>query len=208
MTRKRVGLVVFDNVEVLDFCGPFEVFSATRIDENKRQDTLSPFETVLIAEKVQPIIATGNMKVIPDYSFDTCPKIDILIVPGGFGTRKESKNPVMLEWLKVKNDEVELVASVCTGSLLLGYCGLLNRLSATTHWLLLDWMHNNFPNVNVVRDEHVIEQGRIITSAGISAGIDMALIVVARYYGIEIAKNTAKYMEYPYPENNKRRIAI
>jgi transcriptional regulator GlxA family with amidase domain len=206
MDRKPVGIVLFDNVEVLDFCGPFEVFSSARLNEEKRREEPSPFEVLLIAEREAPVIASGGMKVIPGYTFESCPKLDILVVPGGWGTRKELNNPVMLDWLRERNLQVETLTSVCTGSMLLGFAGLLNGLHATTHWRSLDWMRDSFPATIVEYDKHVVEDGRVVTSAGISAGIDMALKVVSRYYGKDIARATAGYMEYTYTEDNSRRV--
>jgi transcriptional regulator GlxA family with amidase domain len=206
MERKRVGIVLFENIEVLDFCGPFEVFSVTRLNEERRREEPSPFEVLLVAEKVVSVVTTGGMKVVPDYTFESCPKLDILVVPGGWGTRKELKNPAMLSWLRSRASEVETLTSVCTGSMLLGFAGLLDGYRATTHWRSLDWMRESFPAVRVEYDKHVVEDGRIFTSAGISAGIDMALKVVARYCGEAIARATAKHMEYLYPENNARRV--
>jgi transcriptional regulator GlxA family with amidase domain len=208
MERKCVGIVLFENVEVLDFCGPFEVFSVTRLNEERRREEPSPFEVLLIAEKNDAVLTTGGMKVIPDHTFESCPKLDILVVPGGWGTRKELKNSAMLNWLRNRASTAETLTSVCTGSILLGFAGLLDGCHATTHWLSLDWMRESFPSVTVEYDKHVVEDGRIFTSAGISAGIDMALKVVAHYCGEAIARATAKYMEYPYPENNARRIQL
>jgi transcriptional regulator GlxA family with amidase domain len=208
MERKRVGIVLFEDVEVLDFCGPFEVFSVTRLNAEKRQEEPSPFEVLLVAEKDEPVLTSGGMKVIPDHTFESCPKLDILVVPGGWGTRKALKNPVMLNWLRNRAAEVETLTSVCTGSMLLGFAGLLEGCHATTHWRSLDWMRESFPSVTVEYDEHIVEDGRIFTSAGISAGIDMALKVVARYSGETIARTTAKHMEYLYPENNARRVQL
>jgi transcriptional regulator GlxA family with amidase domain len=206
MKRKRVGIVLFEDIEVLDFCGPFEVFAATRLDEAKRREEPSPFEVVLVAEKNAPIVTAGGMKVIPDHTFETCPKLDILVVPGGWGTRRELNNPPMLDWLRLRASEVETLTSVCTGAMLLGAAGLLDGHRATTHWRSLDWMRESFPAVTVVYDQHVVEDGPIFTSAGISAGIDMALKVVARSCGADVARATARHMEYPYPDNNTRRI--
>ncbi len=208
MERKSVGIVVFDDVEVLDFCGPFEVFSVTYLNEETRREDPSPFEVFLVAEKADPIVTIGGMKVIPHYSFEQCPKLDILVVPGGFGTRREVSNPVMLDFLRKQAKEVETLTSVCTGSMLLGHAGLLNGLKATTHWQLLGWMKESLPEVTVIDDLHVVEQGNVITSAGISAGIDMALKVVERYQGEEVARTTAKQMEYPYPDDNSRRVEL
>jgi len=206
MTRKHVGIVLFNDIEVLDFCGPFEVFSATRLNEEKRRDEPSPFEVSLISETLSQVTTTGGMRVMPQYSFENCPPIDILVVPGGWGTRKELNNPVMLEWLRKQAAEVETLTSVCTGSMLLGFAGLLDGLHATTHWRSLDWMRDSFPEVIVEYEQHVVSDGHVLTSAGISAGIDMALKVVARYYGEEIAKATAAHMEYHFPTSNDRRI--
>ena len=206
MERKRVGIVLFEDVEVLDFCGPFEVFSATRLNEDRRSEEPSPFEVLLVAEKDFPVVTTGGMKVIPDHTFETCPKLDILVVPGGWGTRRELKNQAMLSWLRVRTLEVETLTSVCTGSMLLGFAGLLDGHRATTHWRSLDWMRESFPEVTVEYGEHVVEDGSVITSAGISAGIDMALKVVASYCGETVARATAKHMEYIYPDSNVQRI--
>jgi transcriptional regulator GlxA family with amidase domain len=208
MESKRVGIVLFDNVEILDFCGPFEVFSATRLNEEKRREEPSPFEVLLVAEHPGPIVASGNLKVIPHHTFGNCPRLNILVVPGGWGTRKEVNNQPMLDWLHTRAPEVETLTSVCTGSMLLGFAGLLNGHHATTHWQSLDWMRESFPAVNVEYGMHVVEDGRVITSAGISAGIDMALKVVARCFGVDIARATARHMEYPYPDSNARRIRM
>ena len=190
------------------FAGPFEVFSATRLNEERRREEPSPFEVLLVAEKIGPVITAGGMEVIPDHDFGSCPALDILVVPGGWGTRRELHNPVMIEWLRSRAAEVETLTSVCTGAMLLEATGVLDGHRATTHWRSLDWMRESFPAVTVVNDQHVVEDGEILTSAGIAAGIDMALKVVARYCGEAVARATARQMEYPYPDNNARRIKI
>jgi len=208
MERKRVGIVLFEDIEVLDFCGPFEVFSVVRLNEEKRREEPSPFEVLLVAEHAESVTTTGNLKVMPHYTFENCPPLHILVVPGGWGTRKELDNPTMLDWLRVRAAEVETLTSVCTGSMLLGFAGLLNGLHATTHWRSLNWMSDSFPEVTVEFQKHVVEDGNVVTSAGISAGIDMALKVVTRYFGEDIARATARHMEYPYPDSNERRIRL
>jgi len=208
MTRRRVGIVLFNAIEVLDFCGPFEVFSATRLNEEKRREEPSPFEVFLVAETLSYVTTKGGMKVIPQYSFENCPRLDILVVPGGWGTRKELNNTVILDWLRSQAAEVETLTSVCTGSMLLGFAGLLDGLHATTHWRSLDWVRDSFPVVFVEYEQHVVEDGRVFTSAGISAAIDMALKVVSRYYGKDIARATAVHMEYTFPVSNERRISL
>jgi len=208
MNRKRLGIVVFDEIEVLDFCGPFEVFSVTRLNEARRRDELSPFEILLISEFNRTVTTTGGMKVLPDVTFENCPPLDILVVPGGWGTRSEMHNEAMLSFVRAHAKNVETLASVCTGALILGSAGLLDGLRATTHWRSLQMMQALFPKVTVDRESHVVQQGKIITSAGISAGIDMALHVVANNYGENIARLAARQMEYPFPETNERRIAL
>jgi transcriptional regulator GlxA family with amidase domain len=208
MNRKRVGIVIFDEIEVLDFCGPFEVFSVTRLNEERRREEASPFEILLISQFDQAVTTAGGMKVVPDFTFDNCPALDILVVPGGWGTRKEMHNEVMLSFVRSRAPRVEKLASVCTGALILGNAGLLDGLRATTHWRYLQMMQELFPKVMVDFKSHVVKAGRIITSAGISAGIDMALHVVAEFFGEDIARATARHMEYPFPETNDRRIAL
>ena len=206
MNRKPVGIVVFPDVEVLDFCGPFEVFSVTRLNEQARREEPSPFEVLLVAERAGPVVTTGGMKVTPDHTLETCPPLDILVVPGGWGTRKEIKNAGLLAWIKARAGQVETLTSVCTGSMLLGQAGLLDGRHATTHWRSLQWMRDSFPAVTVEDKLHVVEDGNVLTSAGISAGIDMALRVVARYHGETVARNTARNMEYRYSDDNSRRV--
>jgi transcriptional regulator GlxA family with amidase domain len=206
MTRKRVGILVFPDVEVLDFCGPFEVFSVTRLDEAARRETPSPFEVFLVAEQAGPVVTTGGMKVTPDHTLASCPPLEILVVPGGWGTRQEIKNARLLAWIQARAGQVETLTSVCTGSMLLGQAGLLDGRHATTHWRSLPWMRESFPAVTVEEKLHVVEDGNVLTSAGISAGIDMALRVVARYHGEAVARNTARQMEYRYPDDNSRRV--
>jgi transcriptional regulator GlxA family with amidase domain len=208
MIGKRVGILLFDDVEVLDFCGPFEVFSATRLHEELRREEPSPFEVVLIAETKDPIITSGGMKVLPDFDFSDAPRLDILVVPGGWGTRQEMHNVRLLAWVAQCAQSAETVTSVCTGSLLLGKAGLLDGKTATTHWRSLGWMQELFPSTAVDTQRHFVRDGNLFTSAGISAGMDMALMVVASYFGETVAKSTARHMEYPFPETDRRRIAI
>lgn len=204
--QKTIGIFIFNDIEVLDFCGPFEVLSVARLDELKRLETTSPFEVKLIAQTIEPIITTGKMRVLPDYDFETCPKLDILIIPGGMGTRKLMYDENVLNFVKEKAKDVELLTSVCTGSLILANADLLKGVEATTHWKSLQRFEDEFKDVNVNWDKHFIEDGNIITSAGISAGIDMALYIVKRYFGEKVSRDTAKFMEYKYLEENVRKI--
>ena len=206
MDRKRVGILVFPNVEVLDFCGPFEVFSVTRLNEDARREEPSPFEVLLVAERKDTVVATGGLKVVPDVTLETCPPLDILVVPGGWGTRTEINNERLVKWIGERGREVETLTSVCTGSMLLGKAGLLDGRRATTHWRALPWMRESFPSVTVEEKLHVVEDGHVVTSAGISAGIDMALRIVIRYFGAAVGLATARNMEYPFPDDNTRRV--
>jgi transcriptional regulator GlxA family with amidase domain len=208
MTQKRVGILIFPDVEVLDFCGPFEVFSVSRLNESKRREEHSPFEVLLIAESSEAISTTGGMRVLPDRTLRNCPPLDILLVPGGWGTRREMSNPRLLTWIKKRAQQVELLASVCTGALILGSTGLLDGHTATTHWKSLDLMSQRFPRVKIDRRRQVVVDGKIITSAGISAGIDLALQIVERYFGKRIAHATARHMEYSFTKNNRRRVQL
>lgn len=206
MERKRVGILLFNDVEVLDFCGPYEVFTATRLSEEHRREEPSPFQVFLIAQTKSVVRASGGLRVMPDYTFQDCPILDILLVPGGWGTRTEIENKELIGWIVRMSSLVETLTSVCTGSMLLGRAGLLDGRRATTHWRSLDWMRDSFPNTSVEDELHVVEDGYLVTSAGISAGIDLALRVVVRYHGEQVARATARHMEYPFPDNNRRRI--
>ncbi len=206
MRDKRVGILIFPAVEVLDFCGPYEVFSVTRLNEERRRDETSPFEVLLVAQSGEPVVATGGLRVIPDATLETCPPLDILVVPGGWGTRKEISNQRLLTWISERAKQVETLTSVCTGAMLLGQAGLLDGRRATTHWRSLDRMGQAFPAVTVEAKLHVVEDGDVLTSAGISAGIDIALRVVARYFGDAVGRATARHMEYPFPDDNRRRV--
>jgi len=208
MNRKQAGILLFNDIEMLDFCGPFEVFSVTRLNEEKRREELSPFNLMLVAETKEPVVTTGGITVLPHYDLDECPPLDILVIPGGWGTRKEMNNDRLLKWIVERSKQIEILASVCTGALLLGKAGLLDGKRATTHWRSLDWMQELFPGTTVEKHLHFVEEGNLFTSAGISAGIDMALKVVSRYFGEAVARATAQYMEYPYPESDARRIAL
>jgi len=206
MDCKRVGILIFTNVEVLDFCGPFEVFSVTRLNEDARREEPSPFEVLLVAERMDTVVATGGLKVVPDVTIDTCPPLDILVVPGGWGTRTEANNQRLIDWIGERGRSVETLTSVCTGSMLLGQAKLLDGRRATTHWRSLSRMRDAFPAVTVEEKLHVVEDGHVVTSAGISAGIDMALRVVIRYFGEAVGRATARNMEYPFPDDNSRRV--
>ena len=204
-----VGILIFDQVEVLDVAGPFEVFSVTRLNEERRQEessASSPFRILLISEKVGPVLAIGGLRFTPDVTIDNCPEeLDLLIIPGGWGTRNEVKNVNLLKWIANRASKTRLTASVCTGSSLLGKAGLLNGREATTHWRAFDFLRQAAPNAHIREDVRFTLVDPIFTSAGISAGIDMALRIVSHFFGTKIGQATARQMEYPYPNQNDRR---
>src|SRR4029434_5869069 len=149
MMRKRVGILIFPAVEVLDFCGPYEVVSVTRLDEERRRAESSPFEVRLVAETIDPVVATGGLRVIPDATLETCPPLDILVVPGGWGTRAAMSNQRVLKWSAERASGIETLTSVCTGAMLLGQIGLLDGRRATTHWRSLRLKRKSFTSVLV-----------------------------------------------------------
>jgi transcriptional regulator GlxA family with amidase domain len=206
MQRKLVGIVIFPEVEVLDFCGPYEVFAAVRLDEARRREEPPPFQVLLLAEQAEAVTTAGGLRVLPDCTLAACPRLDILVVPGGWGTRRQIENETLIDWIAQQGRQVETLTSVCTGALLLAQAGLLDGRRATTHWRSLTWLRESFPAVTVEENLHVVEDGHILTSAGIAAGIDLALKVVARYCGEAVARATARHMEYCYPEDNARRV--
>ncbi|MCX6012992.1 MAG: DJ-1/PfpI family protein, partial [Chloroflexi bacterium] len=163
MKTRTVGILIFNDVEVLDFCGPFEVFAVTpAIDEQK------PFQVFIIAEKESPVIARNGLSVNPHYAIHNCPSLDILLVPGGMGTRKEMNNEYLTGWIKQRYQQLELLLSVCTGAMLLAKAGLLKGLEATTHHGAIDLLREVAPGTLVHDNKRFIDNGKIITSAGIS----------------------------------------
>lgn len=196
--RRAVGILVFPDVEVLDFAGPFEVFSRTRLEpglEARRSPSSAPFEVFTVARERQLLRAIGGLEIVPRYGWTEAPPIDVLVVPGGFGTRSLLADPEVLAWLRTTAAKAELVTSVCTGALLLAASGLLRGRRATTHRGALDELEALQAGVRVVRDQRVVDDG-IITSGGIASGIDMAFYVVERLCGKAVADETAHYIEY------------
>ncbi|VFJ14599.1 DJ-1/PfpI family protein [Candidatus Nitrosocosmicus franklandus] len=200
--HKTVGILIFDNVEVLDVAGPFEVFSVTRLDENKRDYTDSPFRIYLIAEKEYVIRAIGGLKLTPDYTFNNCPKLDLFIVPGGWGTRSEINNLNLIQNIHNLSQNSSLTASVCTGSSLLGKAGLLEGKMATTHWRTFNFLGTTAPNAKIKRNVLFTEDQKIFTSAGVTSGISLALHLVSYFFGLDVGMATARFMEFPYPTHN------
>jgi len=192
-TTRNLAILIFEGVEVLDFCGPFEVFSVA----NAFTDPPA-FHVFTVAEKPGPVLTRGGLSVNPHHRLPDCPQPDLLLVPGGQGTRQEMNNAVLTDWIKARSQEAELVLSVCTGALLLAKAGLLDGLEATTHHGAIDLLREVAPKTTVHADRRFVDNGQVICSAGIAAGIDMSLHVVARLLGREVAEQTARQMEYPW----------
>ncbi len=200
-----VGILIFDQVEVLDVAGPFEVFSVARLNEEKRHIEPSPFRVLLLGDKLDQVMAVGGLRLIPDVTFDNCPDLDLLIVPGGWGTRIKINDVKFLNRIADRVAHTKLTASVCTGSSLLGRAELLDGREATTHWRAFDFLRRASPKVKIRKDVRFTLVEPIFTSAGVSAGIDLALRIVSYFFGTEIGVATARQMEYPYPQNDQRR---
>ena len=198
-----VGILIFDDVEILDVAGPFEVFAVTRLNDEQRLQQSSPFKVYLISETNKQITAIGGLRLTPDVTISECPELDLLIVPGGWGTRKESKNKILVKWIGNQFTNDRLIASVCTGSGLLGKAGLLDGRDATTHWRAFDFLQESAPKARILKNVRFILTEPIFTSAGVSAGIDLALRIVSHVFGTEVGQATARQMEYPYPNSDQ-----
>ncbi|GAE29649.1 DJ-1/PfpI family protein [Halalkalibacter hemicellulosilyticus] len=193
MPQRTVGILLFNEVEVLDFAGPFEVFSITVIPHASEK----PFVVKTISENGELVTARNGLKVKPDYSFANHPPLDIVIIPGGYGAEKvEIDNPKVIEWIQHQQPKVEFMTSVCTGALLLAKAGILDGRKATTHWMDIDQLEQQFPSVSVQRGVKFVDEGSLITSGGISAGINMSFHLISRLHGKEVAVATANRMEY------------
>ncbi len=195
MQKRTVAVLIFPGVELLDFAGPFEVFSAARVDAASRERIIEVFT---VAETLEPIKCNNPVTVLPDYTLANCPAADILVVPGGMGTRTAIDRPGLIGWIAARAQQVELMTSVCTGSFLLAKAGLLQGKAATTHWASIDRMRNDFPGVEVRENTRWVDAGDVVSSSGVSAGIDMALYVLQRLYNAEVATATARGIEYDH----------
>ncbi len=191
---KGLGILLFEGVEELDFCGPLEVFSVAG-----RAAGETPFDIFTVAER-SPVLARSGLSVNATFSLADAPRADILLVPGGRGVRRELGNQPLVVWLMTRAADADLVLSVCTGALLLAKAGLLSGLEVTTHHEAMPLLEELAPDARVVRERRFVDNGRIILAAGISAGIDMAFHVVERLLGPDVSRITAERMEYHPPE--------
>ena len=199
----NVGILIFDEVEVLDVTGPFEVFAVTRLNEERRSNESSPFKLMLISETLKTIFTTGGLRLTPDMTIDNNVKLDLLIVPGGKGTRREVDNAKLIQWISEKASGTPLTTSVCTGSHLLEKAGLLDGRIATTHWNAFDYLRLSAPKAHILTDVQFTMVEPIFTSAGVASGIDLSLRIVSYFFGTGVGQSTAHYMQYPYPQMNR-----
>lgn len=187
--KKNVAIFIHEAVEILDFTGPAEAFSKTRNDSG------NIFNVYTVAATKNEITSNGFLKITPNYSIENCPKPDIIILPGG-DTDIPLADDNVINWIKKSSQDNTIIMSVCTGAFLLAKAGLLDGKKATTHYCCQEGLAQQFPKVNVVKGIRFIDNGNILTTEGISAGIDGSLHLITRLYGIDIAKGTAKYMMY------------
>lgn len=186
----NVAIFIYEGVELLDFAGPGEVFeSAGRFSEKGK------FNVYTVAATADPIMSQHFVKIVPEYTIENCPKPDILVLPGG-STKIPLKNEEVIDWIKKSAEDLEIGLSVCTGAFLLSKAGLLEGKKATTWYGAIKRLREFNPNLTVLENTRFVDNGQIITTAGVSAGIDGALHVVARLLGEKVAHNTARYMEY------------
>ncbi len=189
--KKNLAILIFPDVEVLDFAGPFEVFSVT--DELNDHTLLNVYTTGETSETIQ---AKNGLQVVPDYDIKNCPEPDYLIIPGGSGTRALLKKPAMLEWILRTEAQCSHVLSICSGSLVLAKTGLLKGLKACTHHEVIDELADLAPDTKICRDKRFADNGKILTSAGVAAGMDLSLYMVGKLFGQDQALKTANYIEY------------
>jgi transcriptional regulator GlxA family with amidase domain len=182
------GILLFDDFEELDAVGPWEVFTMAKgISAEDR--------VVTIAATREPVRAAKGLRVLPDHSFADAPALDIVLVPGGQGTRREVGNPELIEWLRKAGAQCKWVTSVCTGALLLHEAGFAKGKRVTTHWAFVEQLRKR-GDVEVLEKLRYVRDGNLVTSAGVSAGIDMALWLVGQIHGVQAARHVQRFMEY------------
>ncbi|MDU8362270.1 DJ-1/PfpI family protein [Pseudomonas syringae group sp. J309-1] len=198
----NIGIYVYDDVEVLDFAGPYEVFTtATRMHLRKSRDDRALFNVFTIGRTLDPIRARAGLKVDPDFSIDDHPVMDCLIVPGGV-VNAELEKAEVIHWISGQSVPERVVAAVCTGAFLLVKTGKLAGKQVTTHWEDIDDLKEMFPSVDVLSTLRWVDEGAFVTSAGISAGIDMSLHLVERLHSRELAERTALQLDFDWTEND------
>lgn len=192
----NIGIFIYPDAEVLDFSGPFEVFSTA----SRLCGAEEPFSVYLIAENSEPVPARGGYKVLPDYSIKDHPPLDVLIISGGVH-RSEMENRAVANWIKHQAESVELMATVCTGIFLLANAVQSLSCKVTTHWDDISELRKLFGRLTVLEGVRWVDEGSIVSSGGISAGIDMSLHLVSRLHSDELAEKTARQMEFAWRKN-------
>jgi transcriptional regulator GlxA family with amidase domain len=198
MEKWNVGVLVFDGVAVLDVAGPFEVLTRARLEpgvESRSIEDTALFDVFTVAKTTETVTATGGMAIVPRYSFDQAPRIDLLVVPGGFGTRPVLQDPETIDWIRKTAAAARRTASVCTGALLLARAGLLDGRRATTHWGSFGLLASLARDVRLDREARFVDDV-VMTSAGVASGMDLALHIVETLFGRVVADDTARYIEY------------
>jgi len=197
----NIAIYVFDGVEALDFAGPFEVFTtAARMHARNAPAEPPAFKVFTIGRTRQPVLARAGLKIEPDHAINDHPPIDCLVMPGGVVADETGKADV-IAWIAQISPATRITASVCTGAFLLAQAGLLDGMTVTTHWEDIADLRSAFPSLNVVEGPRWADQGRLVTSAGISAGIDMSLHLVQRLHSRTLAERTARQMDFDWLEN-------
>jgi transcriptional regulator GlxA family with amidase domain len=184
-----IGMLIFDDAEELDFVGPWEVFTMAA----KTRDDI---RVVTIAERAGPVRCAKGMRVLPDHTLSDAPALDVVLVPGGIGTRREVNNPVLIDWLRKIAPDLRWVTSVCTGALLLCEAGFARGKRVTTHWAFVEELRKRYPDVEVLGDVRYVRDEQLCTAAGVSAGIDLALWLTGQLWGVDTARKTQRAMEY------------
>jgi len=193
------GILIFEDMEELDFAGPYEVFGMSRKLRGE-EDRL-----VTVAESTEPVRGFNGLRVLPDHAFGDAPDLDVLVVPGGLGTRREAENPVLLDWLRETGPRCSWLTTVCTGTLLLHEAGLARGRRITTHWAFVPTLRERAGSDAVLEDVRYVRDGNLVTAAGVSAGIDMSLWVVGQIHGPEHARKVQRMMQYePAPPYQAR----
>jgi transcriptional regulator GlxA family with amidase domain len=187
----RIAVALFEDAEELDWAGPWEVLAAWA-----RQFPEDDVEVVTVASHDGPVTCAKGLRVLPDHTWETLGPVDVLVYPGGAGTRRELADPVVLDRLRTLHAEETLLASVCTGSLVFAAAGLLDGRPATTWWGLVEMLGELGDGVDVRPDARFVDDGDVVTAAGVSAGIDMALHLVARLHSVERAREVRRYIQY------------
>jgi transcriptional regulator GlxA family with amidase domain len=183
------GILLFEDAEELDFVGPWEVFTMARMFGHEDD------RVVTIAERAGIVRAHKGLRVIPDHTFADAPPLDVLLVPGGLGTQKQADNLALIDWIRKTSEQCTWVTSVCTGSFLLHRAGLAKGRRVTTHWAFCDALRQQ-GDIEVLEKVRFVHDGKLVTSAGVAAGIDMALWLVGQIHGIPHARQTQHIMEY------------